>query len=603
MTTDISVPPIRHKNIKVHKDVAAEMRDGITLLADIYRPDGSDPLPVLLLRTPYDKSMAQNTVFLNPAWYARYGYMVVVQDCRGRYASEGAWSPYDAEAADGHDTVEWAANLDGCNGDVAMYGFSYAGAIQLQTAATKPRGLKTIVPAMTAADFFEGWTYEGGCLSQAFIQSWVMYLCQDTARRAGNFELQKRMWSAFMSLPSAYFGTAIKDAILDARTYAPYYLEWLEHDRYDEYWSKKSVRNSYANIDLPALHVGGWYDVFLSGTVSNYIEMNKLAQATPSRGAQKLVIGPWHHLPWQQQIGSCDFGSEARNIVNLLQLNWLDRHMGYSRADAMNNASAANLQDAKTSAKGIASVNLQDAKVSVFVLNLNEWKNLEAWPPPNSKETLLYLHSGGRANSLSGDGTLSETTPGDEPWDAYLYDSAAPVLSQGGHSCCFEELAPMGPANQRKNEIRNDVLVYTSDVLDADMTVMGLLKTRFYAASTAVDTDFAVMVCDVAECGRSINIVNSIVRASRRNSLIEPELIEPDKIYEYSVDVGCTAALFRKGHRIRLSIASSNFPHYARTPNSAEVLPVDADLNDWKVARQTIFHDAQHPSCLILPVV
>ncbi len=588
MATEITAPPVRHANITVKYDVPAKMRDGITLLADIYRPDSTGDFPVLLMRTPYDKSLAQNTVYLNPAWYARYGYMVVVQDCRGRYSSEGNWYPYDAEAADGHDSVEWAASLQGSNGSVAMYGFSYPGAIQMQTAATQPRGLKTIVPAMTACDFFEGWTYEGGAFSQAFIQSWVMYLCQDTARRAGETTLQKEMWQSFMSLPSGYWDTPIDGAVLSAEKHAPYYLDWLKHDTYDEYWKKSSIRNLYPQITVPVMHVGGWYDVFVSGTINNYIEMNKLSASDSTRGEQKLVIGPWHHLPWQQQIASCDFGSDARNIVNLLQLNWLDKHMG----DASTTAPAA----------GSVATSLQEARVSVFVLNLNEWKNLTEWPPSNAKENLLYLHSGGRANSLSGDGSLSPTAPADEPWDAYLHDPSSPVLSQGGHSCCFEELAPMGPVSQRKNEIRNDVLVYTSDVLDQDVTVMGLIKVQLFAASTAVDTDFAVMICDVAECGRSINIVNSMVRASRRSSITDPTVIEPDKIYQYNIDVGWTAALFEKGHRIRLSIASSNFPHFGRTPNS-DSLPHKADINDWKIARQTVYHDSNHSSSLILPVV
>ncbi|MBS1956071.1 MAG: CocE/NonD family hydrolase [Cyanobacteria bacterium SZAS-4] len=595
MTTDITVPSIRYANITVKYDVPAKMRDGVTLLADIYRPVGAGSFPVLLMRTPYDKSMAQNTVFLNPAWYARYGYIVVVQDCRGRYASEGTWYPYDAEAADGHDSVEWAAALEGSNGSVAMYGFSYPGAIQLQTAATQPRGLKTIVPAMTASDFFENWTYEGGAYSQAFIQSWVMYLCQDTARRAGETATQKEMWQSFMTLPGAYWSTPLKDAVLSAEKHAPYYLDWLKHDTYDDYWKKNSIRNLYQQITLPVLHVGGWYDVFVSGTINNYIEMNKLAASDSSRGAQKLVVGPWHHLPWQQQIASCDFGNDAKNIVNLLQLNWLDKHMGMGSASAPVAGSGA----APASA---SAASLQDARVSVFVLNLNEWKNLTEWPPANAKEKLFYLHSGGRANSLSGDGSLSETAPGDEPWDAYLHDPSSPVLSQGGHSCCFEDLAPMGPVSQRKNEIRNDVLVYTSDVLTENVTVMGLVKVKLFASSTAVDTDFAVMLCDVAECGRSINVVNSMVRASRRDSLTDPTLIEPDKIYEYNIDVGWTAALFEKGHRIRLSVASSNFPHFGRTPNSQK-LSYEADLNDWKVARQTVYHDSICSSSLILPVV
>ncbi|CAN5486200.1 CocE/NonD family hydrolase [soil metagenome] len=586
MTSEITVPSIRHANIIVKCDVPAKMRDGVTLLADIYRPDGAGDLPVLLMRTPYDKSMAQNTVYLNPAWYARYGYMVVVQDCRGRFSSEGTWYPYDAEAADGHDSVEWAATLEGSNGSVAMYGFSYPGAIQLQTAATQPRGLKTIVPAMTASDFFEGWTYEGGAFSQAFIQSWVMYLCQDTARRAGETALQKEMWQSFMSLPGGYWSTPIKDTVQSAEKHAPYYLDWLEHDTYDQYWKKNSIRNLYPQITVPVLHVGGWYDVFVSGTINNYIEMSKLSASDSTRGEQKLVIGPWHHLPWQQQIGSCDFGNDARNIVNLLQLNWLDKHMGLDSVPSIETQSGGGLQD---------------AHVSVFVLNLNEWKNLKEWPPSNTKIKTLYLHSGGRANSLSGDGSLSETAPADQPWDAYLHDPSSPVMSQGGHSCCFEELAPMGPVSQRKNEIRNDVLVYTSEILVEDLTVMGLVKVKLFASSTAVDTDFAVMLCDVSECGRSINIVNSIVRASRRASISNPTLIEPDKIYEYNIDVGWTAAWFEKGHQIRLSISSSNFPHFGRTPNS-ETLPHHADLNDWKVARQTLYHDSNYSSSLILPV-
>lgn len=600
MPIEIPIPPIRHANITVKYNEPAKMRDGVTLLADIYRPEGSGKFPVLLLRTPYDKSMAQNTVYLNPAWYARYGYIVVVQDCRGRYASEGTWYPYDAEAADGHDSVEWAGSLEGSNGSVAMYGFSYPGAIQMQTAATQPRGLKTIVPAMTASDFFEGWTYENGAYSQAFIQSWVMYLCQDTARRAGETALQKEMWQSFMSLPSGYWSTPIKDAVIAADKHAPYYLDWLEHDTYDQYWKKKSVRNLYSQITLPVMHVGGWYDVFVSGTIENYIAMNMLSASDPSRGEQKLVIGPWYHLPWQQQIASCDYGHDARNIVNLMQLNWLDKHMGKTRM-ATDSASCTTSSTASSTAASLVA-GLQDARVSIFVLNLNEWKNLSEWPPSNAKEKLLYLHSGGGANALSGDGILSDEIPADEPWDAYLHDPASPVMSQGGHSCCFEEIAPMGPVSQRKNELRNDVLVYSTEVLTEDLTIMGLVKMKLFASSTAVDTDFAVTLCDVAECGLSINIVNTMVRASRRDSTTTPSLIEPDKIYEYNFNVGWTAAMFKKGHRIRLSVSSSNFPHYGRTPNT-DRSSSDADLNDWKVARQTVYHNSMHASHVVLPVV
>lgn len=607
MAIEITVPAIRYQNITVEYGVPSSMRDGVTLFADLYRPVSDEKFPVLLLRTPYDKSLAQNTVYLNPAWYARYGYIVVVQDCRGRYSSDGNFSPYDNEMADGHDTVEWAAQLPGANGDVAMYGFSYPGAIQLQTATTKPRGLKTIIPAMTSSDFFHGWTYENGAFAQAFIQSWVLYLSQDAARRAGDIDVQKRLWQTFMSLPSAYWTTPLIEAVPHADSFAPYYIEWLKHDTYDQYWSAKSVTHLLKNIDLPVFHIGGWYDIFVSGTIGSYIELSNLAQADANRGKQKLVIGPWHHLPWQQHIGSIDHGQDARNIVNLLQLLWLDKYM---RKDA--DAGSPTLTGQASSGESLATVenlnaqtahaNLVDADVAVFVLNLNEWKVLSEWPPSNAVEKSFFLHSGGRANSLSGDGVLSLAAPGEEPFDAYLHDPSSPAVSAGGHSCCFEDLAPMGPSSQRKNEIRNDVLVYTTDVLEQDLTVMGLVKMQLFASSTAVDTDFAVTLCDVAECGRSINIVNSMVRASRRNSLAEAAPLDPDKIYEYNLNVGWTAALFKKGHRIRVTVASSNFPHYARTPNSA-FAPCEVDLNDWKIARQHVYHDSQHLSRIILPVV
>ncbi len=613
MLTDLKVPAVRHANVNVTYGVPAKMRDGITLFADIYRPDVVGDLPVLLLRTPYDKSLGQNTVYLNPAWYARYGYMVVVQDCRGRYSSEGDWSPYDAEVADGHDSVEWAADLEGSNGNVAMYGFSYPGAIQMQAASTQPRGLKTIVPAMTASDFFDGWTYEGGAFALAFIQSWVLYLAQDTARRAGDYATQKLLLQALMELPGTYWKTPVSDAIPSAEKYSAYYLDWLKHQTYDQYWSKNSIRNFYQDIKIPVLHFGGWYDVFVSGTIRNYMELNKLRAADETRGRQKLVIGPWHHLPWQQQVASCDFGGEARNVVNLIQLKWLNQHMRIEETTGKDASPSPSPGPCPSPGPGLdqyldpdpdpdTDPDTDDPSVSVFVLNLNLWKDLSEWPPANTTEKHLFLHSGGRANSLSGDGSLSTKPPDNEAWDSYMSDPSNPVISTGGHSCCFEEIAPMGPTDQRKNEMRNDVLVYTSEILSDDVTVMGVVKLRLYASTTAIDTDFAVTLADVSDCGRSINIVNSIVRASRRESLVNPSHVEPNKVYEYNIDVGWTAALFKAGHRIRLDVSSSNFPHYGRTPNS-DFDPSKADLNDWTVARQTIFHDSRYPSEIVLPVL
>lgn len=573
------VPSVRYTDVEIASDQAATMRDGVKLYADIYRPVCDEKLPVLLMRTPYDKRTVQNCVYLDTLWYARYGYIVVVQDCRGRWRSDGDWYPYRHESADSEDTIKWAAALPGSNGEVAMYGFSYPGSIQLLAASKNLPELKTIMPAMTSCSFYSPWTYEGGALSQGFIQSWALSLGRDTALRAGDVGAFKKMLGILGQYSSYCYTTPLNALMEEFRQYIPYYFDWIENESYNDYWREHCVNERYDDINLPVFHVGGWYDVFLRGTIQNFIELESRRAADNSRGRQKLLVGPWHHVPWQPKVGCVNFGAEAENIVDLAQLAWLDQHM---RSDGGSSKPGA------------------DHNVSVFVLGANSWAHFDSWPPKQAKTQSLYLHSQGRASSTAGDGSLSLEKAENEPWDSFVYDPTIPVASLGGHSCCFDQLLPMGACDQGPNQMRNDVLVFTSKVLEKDVTVCGAVKVEIHVSTSAVDTDFTATLSDVDLAGRAINICNGIIRMSRQDPSAEPELVKPGQIYKLEIDLGWTAAMFKVGHRIRLDISSSNFPHYDRNVNTGDRF---SDLQDFLPARQMLYHDAKHPSALHIQVV
>lgn len=572
-------PPVRFRDVEVERNVPSRMRDGTVLYADIYRPKGDGPWPVLLMRHPYDKTQAENLSYAQPTWYARYGYLVVVQDCRGRWKSEGEWYPFKNEEADSYDTIVWAAGLPGSNGRVGMYGFSYAGATQLWSAVQQAPGLAAIMPALTGSDYYDGWTYRGGALHHAFTQSWATFLALDTAHRWENYQLEGTIAGALGNAWANYYIPPQYFPFLSEEGLAPYYYDWLKHDTYDDYWKQWSIRRRYEQITVPALHIGGWYDIFLEGTLENFSGLRQRAGSEQARKNQKLVIGPWCHMPWHQNVGSVDFGDDARNCVDALQILWLDRHL---RGDS-------NQLD-------------EEPPVALFIMGENKWRFENEWPLQRARATRFYLHSGGRANSLNGNGRLDQETPGDELPDIFTYDPGNPVLSIGGHSCCIDTLTPMGAFDQRPQEYRNEVLVYTSETLSQDVEVVGTVEVTLYAASTAVDTDFTAKLVDVHPDGRAINIGEGIIRARFRESLEHPTPIEPGRVYEYKILVGSTANVFKAGHRIRVEISSSNFPTFDRNSNSGKPL-AEAGPADWFVATQTIFHDNRYPSHIVLPVV
>jgi putative CocE/NonD family hydrolase len=569
---------------KVEKqvNVPAEMRDGTVLFSDVYRPTGPGSYPVLLMRLPYDKSEAQTYVYAKPEFYASHCYIVVIQDVRGQYTSEGIFYAFRDEMQDGYDTVEWAAQLPGSNGKVGMYGFSYVGATQWLAATQKPPHLVAISPAMTASDYYDGWSYQGGAFSLAFNESWPLSSIAKTGSlRLGDQAIIDRMTAAIENLQKAYEYLPVSQfpwLSPDSKEAAPYFYDWVEHDTWDHYWKQWSLRTRYQDVQVPALNFEGWYDVFLLGGIENFVNMRRKGGSETARNGQQLVIGPWIHLPWDRKVGDFDFGREADNPIDALQIRWFDHWL-----------------------KGQDNGLDKDPAVRVFVMGANTWRAADDWPIPGTEFTKYYLHSGSAANSRFGNGTLATNEPdGTEPPDRYVYDPANPVPSAGGHSCCTPDVAPVGPADQAKIEERADVLVYSTPPLEEPVEVTGPIELILYASSSAIDTDFTAKLVDVHPDGRIVNLNNGIIRASYRDSLEDPEPIEPGKIYRYEIEIWPTSNLFRAGHQIRLEISSSNFPHYARNLNTGAEFGATSEMTK---ARQTIYHDAERPSHVVLPIM
>ncbi|TYB41855.1 CocE/NonD family hydrolase [Actinomadura chibensis] len=569
--------------VRVSRDVPAAMRDGTVLRSDVYRPAEPGDYPVLLMRVPYNKAVAQSFAYQHPSWYAARGYVVVIQDCRGRHASDGRFDPIRQEAHDGYDTVEWASTLPESNGSVGMYGFSYAGATQLLAAAEKPPALKCCVPAFTAGDYFDGWMYEGGVLNLAFVLSWtVQMLAVQDAVHARDWEAAARLHAQSDDFPGLFRERPLdRFRLLRETGIAPYFFEWLKHDRRDDYWASIGLPERYDRITVPCLHIGGWYDVFAAGTVRNYTELARRAGAGAA-GEQRLIMGPWIHMPWAPEATGPALGESFRNRVDGAQAAWFDRWLKPPRGAGRNDAPG------------------DDPEVGYFVMGSNRWRTSAAWPP-HQATTPLYLDSRGQANSRSGDGRLRAAPPEREsPADVYICDPSNPVPSAGGNSCCNSAVSPMGQACQAAVEVRNDVLVYTSVPLTEDVECTGTPSVTLYAASTAVDTDWIVRLVDVDPEGRAVNISQGALRARFRRSLADPEPLTAGTVTEFRIAMNPTSWRFSEGHRIRLQVTSSDFP--AKDPNR-NTGSAQASAQPWEyaVAHQTVFHDERHPSVLHLP--
>ena len=562
-------------DIVIEHNVAMQTRDGVTLRADIYRPAGDGSFPVLLQRTPYSKD--------NTADFARmaaaHGFMVVAQDVRGRYTSDGEWYTFKHESNDGYDTVEWAATLPHSNGKVGMFGGSYVGATQMLAAISHPPHLAGICPVVTASNYHENWTYQGGAFEQWFNESWTSGLAQDTLNRAVRDATNAKLNSTVLPLTQYPLYSLHLDpgSAASTATLAPYFEDWLAHPTYDSYWQQWAIDENYANIQVPSLAVAAWYDLFQGGSIRNYMGLKAHAGNEAARNGQHLIIAIGGHSGFGRQVGEVDFGPDAAFDENAVTLAWYE----YLFQGKQNEFAT-------------------EKPVKVFVMGENKWRYEDSWPLERAKQTSYFLHSAGKANSAAGDGALTNTAAHNEAADSFVYDPANPVPTVGGPLCCDPAHLPGGPRDQKQVEARNDVLVYSTPPLEQDVEVTGPVTLDLFAKSSAVDTDFTAKLVDVAPDGVARNLTEGILRARFRNSTSTAEPITPGKVYEYKIDLWSTSNVFLKGHRIRLEVSSSNFPRFDRNLNTGKDAATSAVFVK---ATNTILHDSEHPSALLLPVV
>ena len=566
------------------------MRDGVRLATAVIRPDAPGRYPVLVSRGPYGKdSYVENPD--HSAWFfARHGYVVLSQDCRARFESEGdGYNPLFQEAQDGYDTVEWAARQLWSNGRLGTTGQSYLGATQYTLATNNPAPphLQTMAPVSASADFHQSWVYHtGGAMEWGWMVPYAIFKGRNTLNRTGNERLLSQMDEYL--LPAVNFAQPLKDEwyrrlplsdwINRLKETAPYFQEYLDNEADGPYWWRINLLRHVEGITLPMFHVTSWYDIFLEGALNAYQAIRDRGGSELARRNQRLLIGPWAHLlpytvPTSGGTGDVDFGAEAIIELHQYLLRWFDYWL-----------------------KDIDTGVMDEPPVRLFVMGENRWRGEQEWPLARTQYTRYYLHAEAPANTRNGGGTLSTSPPGDEPPDTYIYDPKDPAATLGGNTL----IIPQGVADQGPVEDRQDVLVYTSEASEMDLEVTGPIEVHLFASSSAVDTDFTAKLVDVHPDGYARNLQDGIIRARFRTSGYEPSLIEPGRAYEFGIDLWSTSHLFETGHRIRVEISSSNFPRFDRNPNTGAPLGRDDRL---EVARQTVYHSEEYPSHIVLPVI
>ncbi|MEV0538458.1 CocE/NonD family hydrolase [Nocardia salmonicida] len=560
------------------------MRDGTVLRADLYRPsDGNAHHPLLMQRTPYGKEQAAlANLTLDPIRAARAGYAVLIQDVRGRNASEGG--PFDAyrhELADSHDTAEWAARARGSNGIVGAYGLSYTGATAWCAAATAPSRLRAI-SAMTAPyQLWDNHFWRGGALHLGLLSHWVSAVLGpgELRRIGGSAEDLSRLADDIDSYAEHVRHQPVTDYPTVNRHLpgsTPFFLDALTRTRQRGSATSPALLDGYhRHITAPALIVAGWHDALLAGDLSHYRAMRETAATERARSSSRLVVGPWSHAMFGAVVGEVDFGMRAsgssldlREDLTTMQLRWFDRHL-------------------KGQDNGID----EEAPVRIFVQGRNRWRDEEDWPLARAQPTRLHLRSGNLAS-------FAAPEPNELP-DDFVYDPTDPCPTRGG-SLLMPAQYPRGPVDQTPILRRSDVLSYTTGPLTEDLEVTGPITAVVWAATDGPDTDWVVKLCDVHPDGRTFNVCDGIVRASRRNGMDVVEPVPANEPLRYEVDMWATSMVFLAGHRLRVLITSSDFPRYDRNPNTGGS-SIHAPIG--RAAHQRIFHDQERSTYVLLPIV
>ncbi|QQE64385.1 hypothetical protein GFS31_10650 [Leptolyngbya sp. BL0902] len=542
----------------------------ITLTADVYTPDAPGPFPVLLMRQPYGRAIASTVVYAHPTWYASHGYIVVIQDVRGRGSSGGEFRLFEAEDEDGAATVQWAANLPKSSGEVGMYGFSYQGMTQLYAAARRPEPLKALAPAMVGYDLYADWAYEHGALLLQAGLGWAFQLAAETARRAGDAAAYHALYQAGHQLPLD--GPIPADPAL-LRDLAPdsFFHDWRNHHQPDAYW--QSLQPDLTEVDLPMLHIGGWFDPYLRGTLRLYQQMQ-----AQSRAPQHLWIGPWGHLPWSRRVGARDFGPAAESPVDRLQLRWFNQFL-------------------KGHDEGFG----QDSPVRLFDMGTNRWQDWPQWP--QILPTAYALTSSGLAGMRLDDGLLlppsaeaAEAAEADNPapgYDVIVHDPWRPVPSLGGHSGF-----PSGSFDRAAIDGRSDVLTYSTSPLTTPLQVVGTPTLTLYLTVDAPSVDISAVLSEVYPDGRAFNFTQGYGRFC----LPQPDGVEggvsPQPI---ALALQATSFTVPQGHALRLSLAAAAFPAYPVNSGTGATLD-DVPQLQHRIITLAVWHGPEWASCLHLPV-
>ena len=588
-----------------HSNVMIPMRDGVRLATDIYFPAlGGQPapgkFPIILERTPYDKAGSGNVT--NGTYYARRGYVCAIQDVRGRFVSEGEWYPFAKEAPDGYDTVEWLAAQAWSDGQVGTMGASYCGSDQSALATLNPPHLSTMIVAVGASNYYHCSMRQNGALEQRFM-IYAFRMATTSKEAFADPNIKAAVDRAFANVGEWVSRAPLKKGTSPLRmlpNYEQWVLDLFTHGEYDDYWKQRGYAISQyyeEHADVPTLYLGGWYDSYARATCENYTALSKM-----KKSRQVLLMGPWTHGGWGvTNAGDVDFGSHSFINYNDLRLAWFDHFL-----------------------KGMHTEVSGWSPVKIFVMGTGEgtpnyqgrlhhsghWRDEGDFPLPDTQFTPYYLHA---------DGELSATPPtADGSTSRFSFDPQDPVPTIGGGISAADPIMGAGAFDQRGNSrffgcedtlplnARSDVLTFQTPPLENDVEVTGPITVKLHASSSARDTDFTAKLIDVCPLsddypdGLAINLTDSIIRARYRNGWEAPELLEPGTIYELVFELYPTSNVFKKGHRMRLDISSSNWPRFDVNPNTGGDLGVERRV---EIADQTIYHEPEHPSHVVLPII
>jgi len=563
---NVSLPtstPNAYEDVKIEENVVVPMRDGINLRANVYRPNVDGKFAVILSRLPYGKDEPYCAMPVHGRYWAKKGYACVMQDVRGKFASDGVFDPFVNEVNDGYDTLNWIVRQPWCDGNIGMIGESYYGYTQLAVATLDHPNLKCIAPGVASLGIYGSCNYnpDDNALSLQTFGYWAAEMAVDKIQRH--------------DVALDYWHLPLVTMDEDAGVKSEFFKEMVRYYPGDARWKRTSLQEKLNQIKIPAYHWSGWYDAILHGAIRSWLGIKEKSDSLEARRNQWLAIAPIDHElspVTTHRIGRIDIGEEAWSYDRLQRFfdYWL---------------------------KGIDNGFDKTPRVEIFTIGDNKWRYEEEWPLARTKYTKYYFHSKGGANTSKGDGSLDVTKPDDEAADDYVYDPNMPVTIAMEQQYWYlaETLK-----NRTYVERREDVLVYSTGKLEKDIEITGPINVTLFAASSAKDTDFTATLVDVFPDGYAHMIQEGIVRARYRNSGSEASLLKPGKVYEYKIDLCATSYVVKQGHRIKVEISSSNFNRWDRNPNTGNEYGLDAETVK---ASQTVYHDKKHPSHITLPII